>query len=187
MDPIAPITGLVDKTEELLGHSPHPAIVALPIGAWSVSNVCDGLALLTGDDRYDDAARVSMAVGLAGAAAAVVTGLRDYGYISSDRPSHEVATAHALGNAVVGTLFTTSYLLRARDHSAGRRTSLLSRALALAGGGLTLYTAWLGGVLVEEYGEAVKPVMEHQDHDQGHDEPRGRQRLAGDAPLGVHR
>ena len=41
MDPIAPIIGLIDKTEELLGHSPHPAIVALPIGAWSVSNVSD--------------------------------------------------------------------------------------------------------------------------------------------------
>jgi hypothetical protein len=60
------ITGLVDKAEELLGHSPHPAIVALPIGAWSVSNVCDALALATGNERYDDAARVSMAIGLIG-------------------------------------------------------------------------------------------------------------------------
>src|SRR5258708_1441703 len=64
MDPISPVTTLIDKAEELLGHSPHPAIVALPLGAWTVSNVCDGLALATGDDRYDDAARVSMAIGL---------------------------------------------------------------------------------------------------------------------------
>ena len=52
MDPLAPITGLIDKAEDLLGHSPHPAIVTLPIGAWAVSNICDSLALLTGDDRY---------------------------------------------------------------------------------------------------------------------------------------
>ena len=37
-----PITKAIDKTEELLGHSPHPAIVAVPIGAWTVSVVCDG-------------------------------------------------------------------------------------------------------------------------------------------------
>ena len=29
-----------------------------------------------------------------------------------------------------------------------------------------LYTAWLGGKLVEELGEAVKPVMEQQEKEQ---------------------
>jgi hypothetical protein len=33
MDPVAPLTGLIDRTEDLIGHSPHPAI--------------DGLALYT--------------------------------------------------------------------------------------------------------------------------------------------
>src|SRR5579875_3186451 len=114
-----PITLAIDKTEELLGHSPHPAIVTVPLGAFVVSNVCDGLGLLTGDDRYDDAARFSMAIGLIGAAGAVLTGVRDYGYIPTDRqPSHSVATAHGLGNAVVGSLFVTSFVLRSRDHAA---------------------------------------------------------------------
>ena len=184
MDPIAPIIGLIDKTEELLGHSPHPAIVTLPIGAWSVSNVCDSLAMLTGDERYDDVARVSMAVGLVGAVGAIATGLRDYSHIPPDRPSHAIATSHALGNAVVTTLFTASYLLRQRDHLKNQRTGVLPRLLALTGGGLSLYTAWLGGVLVEEHGEGVKPVMEHMsDH---HDEGRGRERLSPASPLGVH-
>jgi uncharacterized membrane protein len=73
MDPITPVTDLIDKTEELLGHSPHPAIVALPIGAWAVSNICDTIGMLSGDDRFDDVARISMAIGLAGAAGAAVT------------------------------------------------------------------------------------------------------------------
>ena len=183
MDPISPITGLIDKTEELLGHSPHPAIVAVPIGAWAVSNICDSLALLTGDDRYDDLARVSMAIGLVGAAGAIVTGLRDYSFIDPEKPSHDTATAHALGNAVVTGLITASYVMRTRDHGAGRRTGLGSRLLALAGGGLSVYTAWLGGVLVQEYGEAVKPVMDDQ---QEHDEERGRSRLAPGSPLGTN-
>lgn len=184
MDPISPITGLIDATEELIGHSPHPAIVALPIGAWAVSNVSDSLALLTGDDRYDDVARVSMAVGLAGAAVAVVTGLRDYSFIDPGKPSHDTATAHGLGNAVVASLFTASYLLRTRDHAAGRRTGFLTRLLALTGGGLSLYTAWLGGVLVENYGEAVKPVMDAQSGPD--DEPHGRARLSPGTPLGTY-
>jgi uncharacterized membrane protein len=125
-----------------------------------------------------------MAIGLIGAAGAVVTGLRDYSFIPEDRPSHDVATTHALGNAMVGTLFATSYILRVRAHEEGRRPSLLARTLGIAGGALSLYTAWLGGVLVQEYGEAVKPVMERIDEDE--DELRGRERLATEAPLGLH-
>ena len=81
-----PISYVIDKVEELLGHSPHPAIVAVPLGAWTVSNVCDGLAMATGEDGYDNAARIRMAVGLVGAAGAAVTGLRDYSHIPKDRP-----------------------------------------------------------------------------------------------------
>jgi uncharacterized membrane protein len=188
-----PITKAIDKTEEFLGHSPHPAIVALPLGAWAVSNVCDGLGLLTGCERYDDAARVSMAIGLVGAAGAVLTGVRDYGYIPAERePNHSVATTHGLGNAVVGSLFAASYALRVRDHAAGRRTGPMARLFALTGGALMLYTAWLGGKLVEEYGEAVKPVMDRQaaeedDDRREDDEAHGRDRLATSTPLGLHR
>jgi uncharacterized membrane protein len=182
-----PITKAIDKTEELLGHSPHPAIVALPLGAFVVSNVCDGLGLVTGEERYDDAARWSMAIGLVGAAGAVLTGVRDYGYIPADRqPNHSIATTHGLGNAVVGSLFITSYALRTRDHAAGRRTSMLARLLALTGGALSLYTAWLGGKLVEEYGEAVKPVMEQQHaEEEGHEgDDRGLDERTSAASLG---
>jgi uncharacterized membrane protein len=146
-------------------------------------NICDTIGMLSGDDRFDDVARIIMAIGLAGAAGAAVTGIRDYGFIPKDRPSHDVATSHGLGNALVGTLFAASYIARVRDQSKGRRTGLTARLLGLAGGSLVLYTAWLGGVLVEEYGEAVKPVREHQDE---HDEERGRGRPSPEALLGLH-
>jgi uncharacterized membrane protein len=191
VDYLAPVTKVIDKTEELLGHSPHPAVVTFPIGAWAVSNICDGLALATGDDTYDEAARLSMGIGLIGAAVAVATGIRDYSFIPKERPSHDVATGHGLGNALVGTLFVTSYVLRERDHEAGRPTGLAARALGLVGGGLALYTAWLGGKLVEENGEGVKPVMERMSEGEpgsfGRDDDRGRGRLAPESPLGAHR
>lgn len=180
---IDPIEPAIDKVHELLGHSPHPAIVMLPLGCWSFSNACDGLAMMTGDERYDDAARLSMGVGLLGAAAAVVTGLRDYSHIPVDRPSHKVATAHALGNSVAGSLFVASYVMRSLDHQAGRRASVASRLLAIAGGGLSMYTAWLGGVLVENYGEGVEPVMQALSNEET---GQGRDRLDPDSPLGIH-
>ena len=181
---IDPITPAIDAVHDLIGHSPHPAIVMLPLGAWSFSNICDGMALLTGEGKYDDAARLSMGVGLVGAALAAVTGLRDYSAIPKDRPSHSVATTHALGNSVAGSLFVASYVMRSADHHAGRRTSLAARALALAGGGLSIYTAWLGGVLVENYGEGVEPMMERMSAHEGG--AHGRERLDPDSPLGVH-
>jgi len=200
-----PITRMIDETEEFLGHSPHPAIVMLPLGAWAVSNICDALGLATGERRYDEMARVSMAIGLVGAAGAALTGVRDYGKIPPDRqPNHEIATAHGLGNAVIGTLMATSYVLRDRDRAAGRRPGLAARMLALTGGGLSLYTAWLGGKLVEELGEAVHPVMD-RDRDRRDEWPgpefedrpdealpvhahdtRGRERLSPESPLGLH-
>ena len=179
-----PISFVIDKTEELLGHSPHPAIVAVPLGAWTVSNVCDGLAMATGDRAYDDAARIGMAVGLVGAAGAAVTGLRDYSYIPKDRPSHGVATTHGLGNALATSLVAASFVMRVKDHAAGRRTGVAARLLALAGGGISIYTAWLGGKLVQEMGEGVKPVMDELSDEEDHG--RGRERLDPAAPLGAH-
>lgn len=164
MDPVSMVSQGIDKVEEFLGHSPHPAIIGLPVGAWAVSNVCDVMGMLGGGQPCDDTARLSMGIGLVGAVGAVVTGLRDYSYIPKDRqPNHDIATRHALGNAVVGSLFAASYVLRALDYQAGRRPGLGARLLGLAGGGLMLYTAWLGGKLVEELGEGVKPMMEQMD------------------------
>jgi uncharacterized membrane protein len=71
-----------------------------------------------------------------------------------------------MGNAVAGTLFILSYILRSRRRQLGRRPGFLSRLLCLAGGGLSVYTGWLGGKLVEEYGEAVKPVMKRLEEEE---------------------
>jgi len=193
MDPVRPLSTMIDQAEELIGHSPHPAIVAIPLGAWAVSNVCDALAMATGDEGYDTTARVSMGIGLVAAVGAAATGIRDYSFIPESRPSHGVATRHGLGNALAGSLYATSFALRLRDHRAGRPTSPLARALACCGGGVALYTAWLGGKLVEEYGEAVKPVMDErsrEEHGRGawlnHPSARGRERLDPTSPLGSH-
>jgi uncharacterized membrane protein len=173
------VTRAVDKAEELLGHSPHPAIVTIPMGAFTVSNVSDTMALITGDDRYDHAAQVSMAVGLVGSAAAAVTGLRDYGKIPKDRqPNHKVATTHAIGNMVMASLFATSYAMRIASGRRGRAVPVAARLIGLAGGALAFYTGWLGGKLVDELGEAVHPVMERWQEEEQIEDRSGDQARA---------
>lgn len=153
---------LLDAIEEKLGHSPHPAIVSLPLGAWTVGALCDVLGLVTRQRACDETARLSMGIGLVGAAGAVVTGLHDYSYIPKDRPTHAIATTHAAGMVAATSLLAASFLLRERARRTGSGPSLTARALALSGWGLSLYAGYLGGVLVEEHGEGVKPVIEQQ-------------------------
>jgi uncharacterized membrane protein len=166
-DAMNPIFRGIEKVEAKVGHSLHPALVGIPIGAWVTSACSDLLAMSTADSAYDHAARVSMAVGLVGAGGSAITGLHDYSYIPKDRsPNHQIATTHALGNLIATSLFAASYVSRTRAMHRGRRPSALARSLGLIGTSLIAYAGWLGGKLVEELGEAVKPVMEQQSREQ---------------------
>ena len=103
-----------------------------------------------------------MGIGLVGAAGAILTGLHDYSYIPRDRPTHDIATSHATCMAIATTLFGASFVLRERSHQTEGGPGWATRALALCGLGAAYYGAYLGGVLVEEHGEGVKPVIQQQ-------------------------
>src|SRR5438067_7983509 len=61
-----------------LGHPLHPVFTDLPIGAWTTGLVLDAVAGVRGDRGMARAADVAIAVGLAGAAGAAITGLTDW-------------------------------------------------------------------------------------------------------------
>src|SRR3954462_1876690 len=61
-----------------LRHPLHPVFTDLPIGAWTTGLVLDAMAARNRDRGMERAADVAVAVGLAGAAAAAVTGLTDW-------------------------------------------------------------------------------------------------------------
>jgi hypothetical protein len=67
-----------------------------------------------------------------------------------------------MGMVTAASLLTTSFILRERSHQAGHGPGWTARALALGGWGIMLAAAQLGGVLVEEHGEGVKPVIQQQ-------------------------
>lgn len=86
------------------------------------------------------AADVAIAVGLAGAAGAAVTGLTDWSETSGR--ARRTGLVHGLLNIAATTLYVAAFALR----RSGSRAS--GQTCALAGYGLAVGSAWLGGDLV---------------------------------------
>ena len=157
LDPIAePLSKAIRSAYELAGpvgqraknalhgvwlrHPLHPVFTDVPIGAWTTGLVLDSVADRTNDRAMADAADVAMAVGLAGAAAAAVTGLTDWSETSGH--ARRTGLVHGLLNIAATTMYATALVLRRR----GARAS--GRSCALIGYSIAAGAAWLGGDLV---------------------------------------
>jgi len=123
-----------------LGHPLHPALVAVPIGAWASATLFD----LLGDDA---GGRRLTAIGCIAALPAALAGGTDW--LSTDGEQRRVGLVHALLNDAALTCYTLSW--RARHRGARSRGLVLS----LAGGGLLGAGAWLGGHLAYSLGVGV--------------------------------
>ena len=134
---------------ELLGHPRHPVVIALPVGAWSLTAWHDARAAATGDPRHDAAADTALRFGVVGAVAAAATGLVQY-LDTRDAARRETAVHAALNNVALA-LYVASWALRSRD----RRS--LGRALAAGGLGLVSVSGWLGGDIAFRHGVGVRP------------------------------
>jgi nitrite reductase/ring-hydroxylating ferredoxin subunit/uncharacterized membrane protein len=123
-----------------LGHSLHPALVGIPIGAWTTAFVLDIAEETTGDRSFRRGADLAVATGLVGAAGSAITGLTDWKDV--DGPPRRTGMVHALINIAATVCYAASAVQRRRH----RRGS--GRALAYAGFGLSMTAAWFGGHLV---------------------------------------
>jgi len=133
----------------VLGHPLHPAISDLPIGAWAAGVVADYVAHFSGA-LPTQAGDVALALGLAAAVLAALTGLTDY----HETFGHErrVATAHGLTMVIVVALDAASLALRwfgsPSLHAFAVGLSTVGFAGVMAGG-------YLGGHLVFGIGTMV--------------------------------
>src|SRR6185312_3168135 len=126
-----------------LGEPLHVALTDVPIGAWTVAMVFDALAMM--DSRYEFAlaADTSIAIGLAGAAGAAITGVTDWSDV--DPPARRLGLIHGLLNVGATTLFATSLIMRKKKaRNAGRGFAALGYALMTV-------SAHLGGKMVYEH------------------------------------
>lgn len=128
-----------------LRHRLHPALVVVPLGAWTTGLVLDLLEARADEPReWAKAADAALVLGLVGALPAALTGLADW----TDSYDHHrrVGIAHALTNSVALTFFGASLGLRL----SGRRG--LGRLASMVGFGVSTLSGMLGGELVYTLG-----------------------------------
>ena len=123
-----------------LGHPLHPVFTDVPIGAWTTGLVLDAAGALRDDEGLERAADVAIAVGLAGAVGAAVTGLTDWS--ETQGQSRRTGLLHGLLNITATALYATAYALR----KSGSRAA--GTSCAIAGYTVALGAAFLGGDLV---------------------------------------
>jgi nitrite reductase/ring-hydroxylating ferredoxin subunit len=156
-----------------LGHSLHPMLTDVPIGAWTSSVVLDWV----GGRKARPAADKLILFGILAAVPASLTGASDWG--DTQAKERRVGLVHAAANTAALGLYCGSLLARRR----GRR--MRGRALSLAGAGAVGVGGYLGGHLVFARGLGVdRTAFETRPHDWA-DVAAAADVIEG-TPLGAH-
>jgi len=145
-----PVTVLAGR----YGHPLHPALVAVPIGAWVASFVFDIASHLVSDPGFlAQGSRWLIAVGVLGALAAALVGFLDLFAIPPGTRAFRIGLLHMSINLAVTVAYAIGFLIR---DGAGRGPvswgQLALSAVALAALGVSGY---LGGELAYHYGVRV--------------------------------
>jgi nitrite reductase/ring-hydroxylating ferredoxin subunit/uncharacterized membrane protein len=123
-----------------LGHPLHPALVNVPLGAWTIAAVLDAIEEGSGNRALGSGADAAIGLGLMAALGAAITGIADWRH--TEGQARRVGLAHGLLNTGALALYTTSLILRRfKARRAGRGVAALGYIVANA-------SAYLGGHLV---------------------------------------
>lgn len=137
-----------------LGHPLHPVLTDVPVGAWTTTLVLDTVAAMQDDDSMRSAADITLAVGLAAAAGAAVTGLTDWSDTYGDE--RKVGLLHGL-TMLASVLSYTASLTARLSGARGTGVALANTGFALLSAG-----AYLGGDEVYDIGYGVNhTAFEH--------------------------
>ncbi len=156
-----------------LGEPLHVGLTDIPVGAWTVALVFDSLDCVKHRREFAAAADMSIAIGLAGAVGAALTGIVDWSDV--DPPARRVGMFHGLLNLSATTLYASSFIFRRKK----LRTQ--GRIYAALGFSVMMVAAKLGGDMVykhrvgvdrtsgQTFPETWSPVMEESQLE--HDKP----------------
>lgn len=142
-----------------IGHPLHPAVILVPIGAYTSAAVLDAMP------GNEDAARILVGVGLASTAPAVFSGYADWSKLLTEQS--RVGLVHATVNATASGLYLASFIQRSR----GRHTS--GRMLGWAGYSVVMLGGFIGGHLSyrqtagADHAWSVPPLVEPGWHNIG--------------------
>ena len=145
---------------KVLGHAAHPMLIVFPLGLLATAVIFDVIYLITGTEQWATVAFWLIAGGILGGLIAAVPGWVDWFAIPAGTRAKSVGLVHGGGNVLVLVLFAISWLFR-RDTGSGFEMAGVPTTGALlcsfAGVALALFTAWLGGELIERLSVSVHP------------------------------
>jgi uncharacterized membrane protein len=142
----------MDSRAKLLGHPIHQMLIVFPLGLLAMAVVFDLLAIGLSQGYWSEIAYWMMAAGIVTGLLAAPFGAIDWLAIPSGTRAKRIGAVHGAGNVVVVLLFAASWLMRG---DAPRTPNALALALSLVGGGVALFTGWLGGELVDRLAVGV--------------------------------
>ncbi|MFR9775661.1 DUF2231 domain-containing protein [Micromonospora sp. MS34] len=146
-----PVTNLAGR----YGHPLHPALVAVPIGAWVASFAFDlASRFVPGPQFLAEGARWLIGLGIVGALAAGLVGFLDLFAIPAGTRAFRTALAHMAINLAVTGAYAVNFAVRGGAGPPGPVAAgpLVLSAISLAG--LTV-AGYLGGELAYRYGVRV--------------------------------
>lgn len=143
----------MESRARALGHPIHPMLIVFPLGLLAISVIFDILYYITGTVGLATAAFWNIIAGIIMGLIAAVFGLLDWLAIPSNTRAKRIGLLHGGGNVVVVALFFISWLLRLS--TTNHTPNAVGFVLEILGAILALFTAWLGGELVDRLGVGV--------------------------------
>ncbi|MEQ4300298.1 DUF2231 domain-containing protein [Plantactinospora sp. B6F1] len=145
-----PVSGLAGP----YGHPLHPALAAVPVGAWAASFVFDIASRVVDESQVAaQGSRWLIGLGVLGALAATMVGFLDLFAVPAGTRVFRTALLHMAINLAVTGAYALGFVLRG-DQPAGPVGGGLLALSAAALGGLAV-AGFLGGELAFRYGVRV--------------------------------
>lgn len=142
----------MESRARLFGHPIHQMLIVFPLGLLAMALIFDVIHLVTANGYWSEIAFWMIAAGVVTGLLAAPFGFIDWLAIPSGTRAKRVGALHGVGNVVVVLLYAASWWTRM---TTPRDPAVIGYVLAFAGGGLALFTGWLGGELVDRLAVGV--------------------------------
>lgn len=147
----------------VLGHPVHPALVHLPLGLLPATVVWDVVALWHGDPLWWTLSFWTLALGLAGAVPAALSGLLEFAALPREHPGETRALQHLAAVSLAMAVFAVSALLRGGPGPPGPGAGGWLALLSATGTLLLAVAGWLGADLVIRFRVGVHSPEPRED------------------------
>jgi uncharacterized membrane protein len=142
----------MESRAKLLGHPIHQMLIVFPLGLLAMAVIFDLIGLGFSNRYWFEISYWMIAPGIVTGLLAAPFGFIDWLAIPSGTRAKRIGAIHGIGNVIVVLMFAGSWLLRG---AAPRTPDTLALTLSFLGGGIALFTGWLGGELVDRLGIGV--------------------------------